>query len=79
MNKRLRKEIQERCIAEKELQKIKIELEARIKKRTAEFVSTSHDLKLVEKNYTNIIQKIHEGLVIVDKDETFTYANPSAL
>ena len=79
MNKQLQKEMQERCIAEKELQKIKKELEERIKKRTTEFVSTSHDLKLVEKNYTNLIQKIHEGLVIVDKEERFTYANPSAL
>jgi two-component system, sensor histidine kinase and response regulator len=85
-------EIRDRLIAEQEMTDLSLELEQRVKERTANLEAANNRLteeiarrkdalralEESEERYRGVVEHTGEGVVLLDANERFVYANPAA-
>ncbi len=79
LNKVLEKELEKRKFIEVQMKDLMEEYEDRMRESSEDIRSSQEKLKRSENRYKQLVQHIQEGMVIVDSEDNFIFANPAAL
>lgn len=79
LGKVLKKETEKRKFIEMQMQELMTEYEDHRKESSEDIKFSEEKLKKSENRYKQLVQHIQEGMIIVDSEDNFIFANPAAL